>query len=397
VALEYQRNRLKVIAGQNSKFSEVRKVINKGTSSIKGELDSLNLEKRHSTIEPENFVNELESAEKKFLDELDKLEKEHFSVISEDRIRSKLDNLLEGKVGLMPADQSEIIDLEKEAAERFKNKVPPGYMDEDKDNSDEPTFSYGNLVYQRKYSDYLVWSQLLTFAKNKKISDLIFVTDDNKEDWWLKVKQNGVKTISPRPELIGEVFQTTSVERFHMYSSEGFLKYANKVLQTEVSSEAIEEVRDVARTRTYELNRIMLMRNIGRSTENAVFEWLSKQYGKENLVHPRNSPIDLMANANGRKIGFDIKAIRQPRNAINRLRHTVYEAHYFAEKNDVDELVLVLVTFESELVEGIQRIVERSLRNLPPITIMIGVAELDEDSGEVSDFVPYNELRVDNS
>ena len=73
VALEYQRNRLKVIASQNAKFSEVKKVIDKGTSSLKGELDGLNLKKRHSTIEPESFINDMNAATKKFLDELEHL------------------------------------------------------------------------------------------------------------------------------------------------------------------------------------------------------------------------------------------------------------------------------------------------------------------------------------
>ena len=75
VGLEYQRNRLKVIAGQNAKFSEVKKVINKGTSSLKGELDNLNLKKRHSTIEPESFINDMNSAANKFVEELDGLKK----------------------------------------------------------------------------------------------------------------------------------------------------------------------------------------------------------------------------------------------------------------------------------------------------------------------------------
>jgi hypothetical protein len=205
VALEYQRNRLKVIASQNSKFSEVRKVVIKGTSSIKGDLDNLNLKKRHSTIEPEGFINDIDTAAKKFLEELEQLEKSHFSVVSEDQIRVRLDSLLNGKIGAKPLSQKEVDALEKEAEQRFKDKVPPGYMDDDKEKSDDPVFSYGGLTYQRKYSDFIVWSQLVSQAKGTAISDLVFVTDDNKEDWWLKVKQNGEKTISPRPELMGEI------------------------------------------------------------------------------------------------------------------------------------------------------------------------------------------------
>jgi uncharacterized protein YaaQ len=397
VALEYQRNRLKVIASQNTKFSEVRKVINKGTSSLKGELDNLNLKKRHSTIEPESFINDISSAAKKFLDELDSLEKNHFSVISEDKIRVRLDALLDGKVGTSPADQKVINQLEKEAEVRFKNKIPPGYMDDDKEKSDEPIFSYANLTYQRKYSDYVVWSQMMSFANENKVSNLIFVTDDNKEDWWLKVKQNGEKTISPRPELMGEISQRTEVEHFHMYSSEGFLKYANEILRAGVSSEAIEEVRDVARTNDRESSRMMLMRNMGRTTEKAVYNWLVEQYGEDCLVQPQHAPIDLIAKLDGKTVAFDIKAIRNPRHSMERLRHLIYEAHFYSDKNDIDELVFVLVTFDSDHIETIKKSLERRLRELPPITIMIGVAELNEDTGMVTDFVSYDQFKIDNA
>ena len=286
VALEYQRNRLKVIADQNIKFSEVRKIVNKNIASLKNELDTLNLKKRHSTIDPESFIYDVTTAERKFIEELDNLEKEHYSVISGDKIRDKLDAILAGRIGPMPTNQKVIDKLEKEADERFKNKIPPGYMDDDKKNSVEPTFSYSNLIYQRKFSDYLVWSQLIAFATDSKPSCLIFVTDDNKEDWWLKIKQNGEKTISPRPELISEITQLTSVERFHMYSSESFLQYANKLLSAGVSNEAIEEVRYVARTRNREIDRdrMSFINNTSYSAEKAVYDWLRMVYGENHLT-----------------------------------------------------------------------------------------------------------------
>ena len=68
----------------------------------------------------------------------------------------RLDSLLLGRIGSKPENQKAISILENEAEERFKNKVPPGYMDNDKEKSDEPIFSYGNLTYQRKFSDYIV-------------------------------------------------------------------------------------------------------------------------------------------------------------------------------------------------------------------------------------------------
>src|SRR5262245_28120928 len=60
VALEFQRNRLKVIAEQNGRFSEVRRIIEKARSSLFTELDKLQLQKRHSLINPQPLTSGFE-------------------------------------------------------------------------------------------------------------------------------------------------------------------------------------------------------------------------------------------------------------------------------------------------------------------------------------------------
>ena len=52
VALEFQRNRLKVIAEQDRRFSEVRKIVEGTRAHLSGELNKLQLQKRHSLIDP---------------------------------------------------------------------------------------------------------------------------------------------------------------------------------------------------------------------------------------------------------------------------------------------------------------------------------------------------------
>ena len=55
-ALEYQRHRLPIIAEQKKRFGQVRQVVDKAISSLSKELSKefgkLQLEKRHSTIDP---------------------------------------------------------------------------------------------------------------------------------------------------------------------------------------------------------------------------------------------------------------------------------------------------------------------------------------------------------
>ena len=73
VGLEFQQNRLSVIAEQLQKYTEVRKIIGDAKSSLE-KLDQLQLKKRHSYIQHEHFVAKAFSLFKEFLGELDELE-----------------------------------------------------------------------------------------------------------------------------------------------------------------------------------------------------------------------------------------------------------------------------------------------------------------------------------
>ncbi|MDH5651785.1 MAG: PIN domain-containing protein [Gammaproteobacteria bacterium] len=392
VALEYQRNRLKVIAEQNEKFSEVKNIVSKGVSSLRKELDSLNLKKRHSTIEPEKFLIEIDSAATQFKKELDLLEKQHYSVMNDDPVRSKLDELLNNRVGSKPANQDEIDKLEKKASVRFDKKIPPGYMDSNKNNTNIPVFTYDGISYQRLYSDYIVWSQIIDYAKKTDIKNIIFVTDDSKEDWWLKIKQNSLKTISPRPELVSEISIRSNVDNFLMYSSEGFLKYANDLLSVGVSDDAIEDVRDVVLSRQEERLNAQLMRNIGINTEKEVYKWLKRKYDEVDFV--LHSSVDIVAVHENIKIAFDVTVIREPRHVVESVKYSMNEALNYANKNDISELVLVLVMANENACDDIRGMDFSSLIDWIPVKIILATAKFDKETGAVTEFHPYDKFEI---
>lgn len=203
-ALEFQRNRLKVIGDQAQRFNEVRSAVDKARDGLKTELAKLQLERRHSLIDPEPIISGFQSASNEFLSKLGDLEKQQIGLTDTDPLRSKIEELFEGRVGSPPVDQKAIDELYKEGDFRQSRKIPPGYMDGDKDKDGPDEHMYGGIVYKRKQGDYLVWRQILEGANKDGVKRLIFVTDDAKEDWWWIVKSDGPKTIGPRPELIDE-------------------------------------------------------------------------------------------------------------------------------------------------------------------------------------------------
>lgn len=83
----------------------------------------------------------------------------------------------------------------------------------------------------------MVWKEIIGYAKSKKV-DIIFVTHDQKEDWWNT--SNG-KTIGPRIELRKEFYEETG-KVFHMYTMSSFLSFFIGNKGSSIDKATIDEV-----------------------------------------------------------------------------------------------------------------------------------------------------------
>lgn len=246
-ALEYQRNRIGVIIEQNKRFHEVKKILEETQKTLLSRLDQLQLKKRHSSIDPERFITDVRSIFDSFIVELDKQEGLQLSIQGDDPIRNKIEEILVDKMGSPPNNQEHLDAIFKNGEARYEVQQPPGYLDskKEKDNVCDK-YSYGDLVYHRKFGDLIIWKQIIEEAKSRKIKHLIFITDDDKEDWWLIVNYMGEKQIGPRPELIEEICREAGTEHFYMYNSERFMKYASEYLGVQINKKSIGQVKDLA-------------------------------------------------------------------------------------------------------------------------------------------------------
>lgn len=124
--------------------------------------------------------------------------------------------------------------IESEGELRFRNKIPPGYMDDPKYNSKS------NKRGTQIFGDLIIWKQVLEFARAKKCS-VVFVTNDLKEDWCYVDKGVKSRVERPREELIQE-FRSTVGKDFWLYSISDLLYYSEKFFNTIISDNLIEEV-----------------------------------------------------------------------------------------------------------------------------------------------------------
>ncbi len=146
VALEFQRNRLEVICEQKTLFSKTKNALNSTSKNLNSELEKLQLRKRHSLIKIDEFVEKIDTLIKDFNNSLDDLKANQQHLSHQDSLKEKLELLFENKVGNPPQDQKELDELYKIAESRYKNKIPPGYLDESKVDICVDS----NLTYKKK-------------------------------------------------------------------------------------------------------------------------------------------------------------------------------------------------------------------------------------------------------
>ncbi|KYC41977.1 hypothetical protein WA1_18345 [Scytonema hofmannii PCC 7110] len=227
VAYEYQKNRIYVISKFLKAYEDIENILIKKLQEIRSEF--AHDYRKHPFIKPQEIIENLEIVTEKIIFQLYEARKQHPNYLEQDELREVLSNLFEDKVG-KPYSEEELENLYQKAEKRFSYQKPPGYKD-------------ANKPIPRNYGDVILWFQLIDYAKIQQ-KPLIFITDDNKEDWWLKYDG---ESLEPRPELIQEIISEVGIEefQFYIYHSDQFLDYAEKFLELPIQPEAVQEVREV--------------------------------------------------------------------------------------------------------------------------------------------------------
>lgn len=203
VALEFHRNvhkeRAKQTAAHQNRIKQIEGLI--------GDLRSTARKSRLTASEAQRkAVDSLNDLKAELLAERDAIA-EQTNHRTPDMLLERIAKLFDGQVGAEP-EEAALNAMFKDGEKRFADEVPPGFED--------AKTKTGN----RKYGDYVLWRQLMNHASNMK-RDVIFVTDDDKADWWLKIEKTSV---APRPELIQEFRSVTGQDILILNSSQFYYK-----------------------------------------------------------------------------------------------------------------------------------------------------------------------------
>lgn len=140
-------------------------------NKIKGQCDELS---KNGYPDIDGLVDNLVGIVGELQDEFDSYFLEHQNLDflnnwDEDKVLDLMNSFRK-----MPEPSASFIyKLCKEGEHRYKSQTPPGYKDSKKDGVS-------------KYGDLIVWAETYEYAASNN-KNIIFVTDDVKEDWWEKL------------------------------------------------------------------------------------------------------------------------------------------------------------------------------------------------------------------
>ena len=107
----------------------------------------------------------------------------------------------------------EKLEIIKEGELRYRYKLPPGFMDCEKDGIE-------------KFGDLFVWKEILKLPSKNEVKNIIFITNDIKDDWWSKDKSGNLEMRSELRDEFNEVNKKTYINFMPMST---FQKYASDV------------------------------------------------------------------------------------------------------------------------------------------------------------------------
>jgi hypothetical protein len=145
---------------------------------------------------------------------------------AKDPVITALSTILETNVGY-PLTADELRKAKAEAMKRIADHAPPGWKYARKRENPE--------------GDYIVWFEALQEARRRGV-DVLFVTDDTKDDWWRK---EGEEVKGPLPELVYEMRVVANVGLF-MLRPGSLLAHAGDALGLGISKESVQDAERVS-------------------------------------------------------------------------------------------------------------------------------------------------------
>jgi len=211
VAREFIANRDRKLAELIKMIGDLKSRINIGENKISPILEGV--DGSHEMLEASEALT---SAKKIYIKALEKVSATVEAWSGDDPVTSIYNAVFDADNIISSGESQE--QLLEEWNIRRRERIPPGYKDSNKEDTG--------------IGDFLVWKSLLKIGSEYK-RDLIFVTGDEKADWFVRSNNQGAY---PRPELIAEYRRASEGKNIR------FAEFHEVLREMEVAEEIVEEV-----------------------------------------------------------------------------------------------------------------------------------------------------------
>lgn len=188
VLKEYEKNREKVFGDAKKRYKNVENKLERILKETNSKINSSLINSyRYHYIKNEGFLNKINEELSEVKTKIVKSYKDNIGDDYEENINTLKDiekdlkdfvEILknDGQVG-DKIDTKRILEIINEGELRYKYNIPPGYKDNKKEGID-------------KFGDLFIWKEILNLPTiMREINEFIFLTSDEKEDWWDKEKK----------------------------------------------------------------------------------------------------------------------------------------------------------------------------------------------------------------
>ncbi len=228
---EYLKNYHKTCGDEKKKYKKVTEELSDSLKKLHNDIaKKVGEYRKHNYTDISKLQNNLNEKIKDTQNIITEFEKSHHAEIQlninflqNDKVKEFVDLLLnQGSIGQKIPFSKKIL-LLQEGQVRYDNLIPPGFHDSAKNG-------------EAKYGDLFVWKDIITIAKEKN-TNIIFVCNDTKEDWWEKNKDT---PIDLRQELNEEFKETNPSLSIHFLTLDKFFSYLSEELKLGKSKSALQ-------------------------------------------------------------------------------------------------------------------------------------------------------------
>ena len=228
---EYLKNYHKTCGDEKRKYKKVTKELSDSLKTLQDDISKkIGEYRKHNYTDISKLQNDLNEKIKDIQNIITNFEKSHHEEIQlnidfleNDKVKEFIDLLYnQGNIGEKITFSKKLLILQ-EGQIRYDNLIPPGFRDSAK-------------VGEAKYGDLFVWKDIIAIAKEKN-TNIIFVCNDTKEDWWEKNKDT---PIDLRQELNEEFKETNPSLSIHFLTLDKFFSYLAEELKLGKSKSALQ-------------------------------------------------------------------------------------------------------------------------------------------------------------